>query len=229
MTRLAVLLSLSCVLGCSDLTEGEGGVVQLDIRIPAITSVEVGETLQLTAEALDRDGNPVTVPLSWRTSDATITIDDTGLVTGIAAGPGQVQAFAGSLASEQVALSVITRADTLVLIGDSVVTVPPGVAASAPLEVHLVSLSTPDAPLPSRPLVYTVTSPPDVGTRSVELPGAVLIDTVSTGTSGINQAVTLNRVAGVPSPDTAIVQVRSYRVSGVDVPGSGQRFIVLFQ
>jgi hypothetical protein len=39
----------------------------------------------------------------------------------------------------------------------------------------------------------------------------------------------LSRVAGIPSPDTAIVQVRSYRSSGADVPGSGQRFIVLFQ
>jgi hypothetical protein len=63
----------------------------------------------------------------------------------------------------------------------------------------------------------------------VELPGGVLIDTVSTGPSGLEQGVTLNRVAGVPAPDTAIVQVRSYRASGADVPGSGQRFIILFQ
>lgn len=228
MTRLVLLVSLAWVLGCSNLTEGAGGVVQLEIRVPAVTTVEVGETLQLSAQALDRDGNPVTVPISWRASDTTLTVDDAGVVTGVAAGTGQVQAFAGSLASERVGLTVITRADTLILVGDPVVTVAAGVTASAPLVVQLRSFSD-TVPLPSRPVVYAVTSPPDVGTRSVELPGGVLIDTVSTGTTGMDQSVTLNRVTGIPSPDTAIVQVRSYRASGADVPGSGQRFIVLFQ
>jgi hypothetical protein len=102
------------------------------------------------------------------------------------------------------------------------------VTASTPLVVQLQSFAA-ATPLPSRPVVYTVTSPPDLGTRSVELPGGVLIDTVSTGSTGLNETVTLSRVAGIPSPDTAIVQVRSYRSSGADVPGSGQRFIVLFQ
>jgi hypothetical protein len=216
------------LLGCSDVTEGAGGVVQLEIRVPAVTTVEVGETLQLSAEALDRDGNPVSVPISWRTADATLTVNDAGIVTGVAAGTGQVQAFAGSLSSERVALTIITRADTLVLVGDSVVTVAAGVTASTPLVVQLQSFAA-ATPLPSRPVVYTVTSPPDLGTRSVELPGGVLIDTVSTGSTGLNETVTLSRVAGIPSPDTAIVQVRSYRSSGADVPGSGQRFIVLFQ
>ncbi len=228
MTRLVVLVSLFWVLGCSDLTEGAGGVVQLEIRVPAITSVEVGETLQLSAEALDRDGNPVSVPISWRTPDATLTVDDAGIVTGISAGPGQVQAFAGSLSSERIGLTVLSRADTLILVGDSVVTVAAGATASAPLVVQLQSFLEAVA-LPTRPIVYAVISPPDPGTRSVELPGSVLIDTVSTGTTGINQTVTLNRVPGVPSPDTAMVQVRSYRTSGADVAGSGQRFIVLFQ
>jgi hypothetical protein len=216
------------VLGCSDLTEGDGGVVQLEITVPSVTSLEVGETLQLSAVALDRDGNPVSTPVSWRTSDATLTIDDAGVVTGVAVGAGQVQAFAGSLASERIGLTVITRADTLILVGDSVVTVAAGVPASAPLVVQIQSFAG-AVSLPSRPVVYAVISPPDVGTRSVELPGGVLIDTVSTASTGLTEGVTLNRVAGVPSPDTAIVHVRSFRPSGVDVPGSGQRFIVLFQ
>jgi hypothetical protein len=228
VTRLVALVSLAWVLGCGNLTEGDGGVVKLEIRVPALTSVEVGETLQLSARALDSDGNPVDIPIDWRTADATLTVDDTGVVTGVAAGAGQVQAFAGSLASARIALTVLTRADTLVLAGDSVVTVAPGVTASTPLIVQLQSFSQ-ATPLANRPVVYTVTSPPDAGTHSVELPGGVLIDTVSTGSSGVNQSVTLNRVVGVPSPDTAIVQVRSYRSSGQDVPGSGQRFIVLFQ
>ena len=147
--RLVVLAASILVLGCSDLVEGAGGVVELQIRVPAITTVEVGETLQLTAEALDKDGNPVDAPIGWRTADTVLTINDAGLVTGIAPGTGQVQAFSGSLPSTAVSVTVIIRADTLALVGDSVVTVPPG-ANSPPLVVQLLSFSQPD-PLPSRP------------------------------------------------------------------------------
>jgi hypothetical protein len=219
---------LVLVLGCSDLTEGAGGVVELEIRVPAVTSVEVGEVVQLSARALDQDGNPVDVPISWR-ADAFLTVDETGLVTGAAPGTGQVQAFVGSLSSTRVPLTVIARADTLVLVGDSVVTVAADALMSAPLVVQLLSFA--DAtPLPSRPVIYTVSFAPTapVGS-SVTLPGGVLVDTISTGTTGLDESMTLNRVAGVAPPDSAFVTVRSYRASGADVPGSGQRFIVLFQ
>ena len=215
------------VLGCSNLTEGPGGVVELEISTPAAREVEVGETLQLTARALDRDGNPLDVPITWLSSDPALTVDNTGLVTGIAPGEAQVQASVGSLSSGQILLTAIARADTLVIVSDSIIIVPVGAATSAPLAVQVLSFSSAD-PLPNRPVVYTVTSPPDVGDHTVELPGGVLIDTISTGPAGDAGAVTLNRTA-LPSPDTAIVQVRSYRASGADVPGSGQRFIVLFQ
>jgi uncharacterized protein YjdB len=96
--------------GCSNLTEGAGGVVELEIRQPAVTTIEVGQTVQLSARALNRDGDPVNVPISWRTPDTTLTVDDQGLVTGVAPGTGQVQAFAGSLASARVSLTVIAAA-----------------------------------------------------------------------------------------------------------------------
>ena len=221
------VLLTSLVLGCSNLTEGPGGVVELEIRTPEVREVEVGETLQLTAQALDRDGNPLDVPLTWLSSDPALTVDDTGLVTGVAPGDAQIQASVGSLLSGQILLTALARADTLVIVSDSVIIVPVGAPASAPLVVQLLSFSQ-AGPLPNRPVVYTVTSPPDVGDHTVELPGGVLIDTISTGSAGDGGAVTLNRT-GIPSPDTAIVQVRSYHASGADVPGSGQRFIVLFQ
>jgi hypothetical protein len=110
VTRWAVLIPSALILGCSNLTEGAGGVVELEIRQPAITQIEVGEMLQLEARALDRDGNPVAVPISWRTPDATLTVSETGLVTGVAPGPGQVQAFAGSLPSARISLTVILTA-----------------------------------------------------------------------------------------------------------------------
>ncbi|MGH7509243.1 MAG: Ig-like domain-containing protein [Gemmatimonadales bacterium] len=229
MIRWAVPFALVSGLACSDLTEGAGGVVELEIRTPAFTTIEVGEALQLSARALDRDGNSVDVPISWQTPDATVTVDPaTGVITGVAPGTGRVQALAGSLASPLVSFTVIARADTLILIGDSILTVAPEATVSAPLVTQLQSFS-PAGPLPSRPVVYAVTSPPDVGPHSVELPGGVLADTVDTDLDGTVQGVTLSRVSGVATPDSAIVEVRAYRTRGTEVPGSGQRFIVRFQ
>ena len=100
MTRWAALIASGLALGCSDLTEVANAVVALEITQPALTEVEVGGTLQLTARALNKDGDPVTTaPIGWRTADATVTVNDQGLVTGVAPGPGRVQAFVGSLSS----------------------------------------------------------------------------------------------------------------------------------
>jgi hypothetical protein len=106
----AILITSALALGCSNLTEGAGGVVELEIRQPAVTTIEVGQTLQLSARALNRDGDPVDVPITWLTPDSTLTVDDQGLVTAIAPGTGQVQAFAGSLASARVSLTVVVAA-----------------------------------------------------------------------------------------------------------------------
>ena len=229
MRRWALILSVVGLQGCSSLTEGAGGVVGLQIQTPSLKTIEVGETLQLTAVALDKDGNPVATPVEWRAPDATLTVDAaTGIITGVSPGSGRVQAFVGSLSSELVAFTVIAGADTLVLTGDSVLTVPAGVTASAPLLVQLQSFS-PAGPLPSRPVIYVVTSPPDVGPHTVELPNAALTDTVLTGTDGAVSTVTLNRANGTTQPVTAIVEVRAFRTQGEPVPGSGQRFTVNFQ
>jgi hypothetical protein len=216
------------LLGCSDLTEGAGGAVGLQILEPALKTLEIGETVQLSATALDKAGNAVNTPIDWRTPDGTLTVDATGAVTGVAQGSGRVQAFSGSLASNLLTFTVIVRADTLVLVGDSVVTVPAGVTASAPLVVQLRSFS-PDDPLADRPVIYAVTSPPDVGPHTVELPGGVLTDTLNTAADGTVATVTLNRVNGTTQPDTAIVEIRASRTRGAAVPGSGQRFRVAFQ
>ena len=228
MSRSVGLWLFLLVLGCSDLTEGAGGVIALEIRTPELLTIEVGETLPLSARALDRNGDSVAAEIGWRAPDATLAVDPlTGAITGISPGPGRVQAFTGLLASGLVQFTIIPRADTLI-VTDSVFTVAPGVPASLPLVAQLQSFS-PAGPLAARPIVYTVTSPPDVGPHTVELPGGVLTDTLDTGTDGAVSSVTLNRVSTVAQPDTAIVEVRAFRTRGAAVPGSGQRFIVIFQ
>jgi hypothetical protein len=227
--RWGVRFILVGLLGCSGLTEGADGVVELRIVTPTSTSIEIGQTVALNVQALDKDGNPVNTPVTWQAPDPTLTVDaNTGVVTGVSAGTGRVQASSGSLSSAVLTFNVVAAADTLVIPGDSVFTVPAGVTNTAPLVVQLRTF-TPNAGLPSRPVIYTVTSPPDAGPHTVELPGGVLADTVLTGTDGAVSSVTLIRVNGTTQPDTAIVEVRAFRANGAAVPGSGQRFIVLFQ
>jgi hypothetical protein len=217
------------VAGCSDLTEGAGGAVGLEIQEPADKRIEIGQTLQLSASAIDKDGNPVSAPVEWRAADPTLNVDANGVITGVASGQGRVQAFTGSLSSQVLTFTVIVRADTLALVGDSVVTVATGVTASAPLVVQTRTF-VPDDPLPGRDVIYSVTSPADAGPHTVELTGGVLTDTLTTGTpDGTVSTVTLNRVNGTTQPDTAIVTVVAPRPHGDPVAGSGQRFLVVFQ
>jgi hypothetical protein len=227
--RWPFLLWSIVMCGCSDLTEGAGGAVGLELREPADKRIEIGTSFQLTATAIDKKGNPVDTPIEWRAPDPTLRVDANGVVTGVAAGQGRVQAFTGSLSSQVLSFSVIVRADTLVLVGDSVVTVASGVDASAPLVVQ-VRTFVPADPLPGRDVIYGVTSPPDVGPHTVELTGGVLTDTLQSATpDGTVSTVTLNRVNGTTQPDTAIVTVVAPRPHGDPVPGSGQRFLVIFQ
>jgi hypothetical protein len=229
VSRWPLLLWSIVVAGCSDLTEGAGGAVGLEIQEPADKRIEIGQTLQLSASAIDKDGNPVSAPVEWRAADPTLNVDANGVITGVASGQGRVQAFTGSLSSQVLTFTVIVRADTLALVGDSVVTVATGVTASAPLVVQTRTF-VPDDPLPGRDVIYSVTSPPDAGPHTVELTGGVLTDTLTTGTpDGTVSTVTLNRVNGTTQPDTAIVTVVAPRPHGDPVAGSGQRFLVVFQ
>ena len=227
MIRRALLSFALLLAGCSNLTEEEGGAVALQITQPASDSLQVGESMTLSAQALGKDGNPVDVTISWRAPDPTLTVEEaTGVITGVSPGTGRVQAFAGSLSSALLQFTVTATADTLI-VTDSVLTVAPGETASLPL-VAQVQTFNPPGPLPGWPVIYTITDPPEVIPHLVELPGGVVTDTVNTGTDGAVTTVTLNRVA-LAQPDTAFVEVRSFRSGGAPVPGSGQRFIVVFQ
>jgi hypothetical protein len=228
VTRWRRLLPVLVLLGCSGLDEGEGGVVALEVQVPIPATLEVGDALQLEATALDADGNPVDVPISWRAADPTVSVSSTGLVTGVSVGTGRVQARNGSLGSNLVTLTVIARADTLLLVGDSIRAVPGDPGASGDLVTALRTFS-PDAPVASRPVIYAITSPAPGSAPSVTLTGGVQSDTVLTGADGTVTGLQLVRVAGRPPVDSAIVTVRAERTRGAEVPGSGQRFIIRFE
>ncbi len=229
MRRWARLLPLLAAAACSNLDEGEGGVVALEVQIPEVPTLEVGEQLQLSARALDVDGEPVDAEIVWRASDPALSVDATGLVTGVAPGSSDVQAVVGSLASDRITFTVLAPADTLIIAGDSVFTIPIGTdpPGTAPMTVRLESRS-PVGPVASRPVIYEITQPVAGATPVVQLAGGVQSDTVLTIADG-TASIALSQVTGQTPPDTAIVEVRANRTRGSVVPGSGQRFIILFQ
>lgn len=222
MKGLALLIFSLVALGCSGITEGAGGVVAIEIQTPTLRTLELGESVPLSAQALDINGNPVAAPVEWRAPDPTLAVDQAGVITGLAPGTGRVQAFVGTLASSLETFTIIPRADTLV-VTDSLITVAPGLATSPPLVSSVQSLS--DGPLPSRSVEYTVLSPTD---NSVQFPGGVLAVTGVTGTDGAVSNVTLTRT-NAAQPATVTVEVRAFRTHGAVVPGSGQHFTVTFQ
>lgn|GEM_PF-1391537 len=80
-------------------------VTAVRILTPSTTNLNVGETLQLSAQALREDGTTSTA-ITWSSSDTTkATVSDTGLVTGIAAGAVSIRATASGT-STQISLTV---------------------------------------------------------------------------------------------------------------------------
>lgn len=232
-TACAAVLGLVVLAGCSDITAGEGGVVALEVLAPLAPTVEAGDTLRLRARALDRFGDSVAAAIAWRTPDATLTVDPlTGLVTGVSAGSGRVQAVEGSLASEFVTISVLPGADTLELPpAGAAIVVDPIASVSAPLVSRLATFE-PAAGAPNRQIIYTIVDPafPDPALRTVEITGAGLADTVTTDATGSPAVpVTLSRVTGTTAPATVLVEINAVRRNGGLIPGSGQRFTVTFQ
>jgi Bacterial Ig-like domain (group 2) len=224
------LLVAAALLGCSGLDESEAGVVGIEVSYPGPDTLEVGQSIQLSARPLNKDGDSVGTAVTWVSVDPTATIDAaTGVLTGVSAGGARIQATVGALGSQLITFAVIDPADTLVLTSDSIVTLAAGAVASGPLTAGLDHFTPAGlVPLASRGVIYALTSPdPAAGTPTVLLQGNVVSDTLPTGSDG-NASTTLVVVTGSIPPDSAIVTVRAERTGGATVPGSGQRFIIRF-
>lgn len=233
MKGWVVLMAGGVIAGCSNLTDAGSSVVALEIAVPTVTALEVDDTTRLAAKALNRNGEEITAPIEWLAPDATLTVDEAGLVTGVDPGNGRVQVRSGTLVSSFITFTILARPDTLVLVGNDTVQVGAGQNATTPLVARLDTYHGVDTlPVQGGTIIYEVVEPvfPTPADRTVEFTGGSLIDTVTTGAAGTpTVSVILNRVAGTVSPDTAIVEIRAFRLRGaVEVPGTGQRFIIPF-
>jgi hypothetical protein len=228
---MAAGLALAVVAAaCSGLDEGEAGVVGIEVTVPGPDSIEVGESIQLGVRPLDKNGDSVATPVTWVSLDPAATIDPaSGVLTGVTPGTARVQATVGALGSTFVGFAVVQRPDTLLIVGDSILTISrdsttlPGF----PAQVRNFAI---DDPVAGQAVIYTLVSPdPLTAPPSLVFTGPeALADTVVTGADGIATA-SLRVLGGTTAPDSAIVVISSHRVRGAVVPGSGQRFILRFQ
>ena len=231
MRRRAAGLTL-ILAACSNLSTTEGGVASIAIEIPTPAEVEVDGTLQLRAIARGADGEALDIPIYWRALDTTIAVDSVeGILTGVTVGKtGQVVARAVDHYSAKATFTVVPNADTLIVVGDSVVTVEPAVDVSPSLDVR-VEAGDPPVAVSGRRVTFELIAPvfatPE--DRTVEFPNGQLAQNFVTTTTGLpSPAATLRRREGKTAPDTAVVRVSVYRPGGGAVPGSGQHFLVLF-
>ncbi|MGE0554092.1 MAG: Ig-like domain-containing protein [Gemmatimonadales bacterium] len=97
---------------------------------PAVLDLEEGDVVQMTATVLDAAGLPVDAVVTWTSSDlAVATVDQTGLVTAVAAGSVTISASAGGVSGGaggsvkkpvQPASITVNPASTAVAIGGTV-------------------------------------------------------------------------------------------------------------
>jgi hypothetical protein len=230
----AVGVAALTLAACSDLGSSDDTVIALEVTSPPGAVVEAGDTVQYTAVALNRNGDPIPAPIRWATPDTAIIAVDSlsGVVLGRKPGQGRVQATSDSLVSPLNILTVIVSADTLILVPpDSIVVDTLTTTISSPLVARLESFNPP-APVEGRPIYYEVIEPvfATPADATVELANGALADTAITGTNGEPVTpMTLGRIPGVTPPDSAIVEIRSTRYKDTQpVPGSGQRWVVHF-
>jgi hypothetical protein len=108
MMRWPICAALLVLGGCGNLPVTGDGVVALEVTVPSPLTLEEGQSLQLTARALDQNGEVVAADIRWRTPDETVTVDEvTGVVTAVAAsGTGRVQATLGTLRSDLITFTL---------------------------------------------------------------------------------------------------------------------------
>lgn len=224
--------------GCSQPNANPDEVIVLQITSPKTLTLEQNDTINiqtmtLWGTALNLAGDSIAATIIWRCPDTTAAVPDSlipyiyGLTT---SGTARIQANTAGLYSPVLNYNLRPRTDTIIFAGPDTMTVPTGVTQSAGLSVE-VDTYNPAGPLLGRVVIYTITSPvfATVASRTVEFPNGWLSDTVVTSTTG--QPATppvIQRVTGVPSPDSAIVVVAATRPSGRPVPGPGSGFIVRF-
>jgi hypothetical protein len=236
MTAGRWLLGVLAITACSDLSGDSDTPIILEIRAPASVGganppVEIGDTFQLSARALNQAGDSVAATFTWRTLDTALVFVEptTGRISGKKVGtPARIQVTSGNLISDPVSFSVVPAAESLKIVPPDSARVLTTDTASAALIAELDTLN-PDGPLQGRLITYQLTTIFGQPGDTASLGGGVMLRTVATSTLG--QPTIPIYVRPIPTlarPDSVLVEVTALRPSGASIPGSGQQFIVRF-
>ncbi len=237
------------MLGCSAITGNFGNVVAIQYQGSLTPSIEEGDTLRLTAVALDIDGNPLAdVPVVWQllVLDTTVvgfTLDTlTGLITAVApGGPWSVQGSADGLRmSSPVRVRVTGAPDSVAGVEPTRMTVAADVDSSPPLIAMVYDLTTvPDTAtgLAGKRVEFRLVDPAPGSAAAASVGLAAPNDTSTTadpyvvtvlsGPTG-QARVIARRVSGLVQPDSILVDAFAFTARGDTVTGSPVRFTVLF-
>ncbi|MEW5916496.1 MAG: Ig-like domain-containing protein, partial [Gemmatimonadota bacterium] len=146
--------------------------------VPATASLNVGGTVQLSAEVRDAAGNLITRSVTWQSSAASIATVSSGLVTGVAPGTATITARVQNVSGSAV-----------VTVNPPVGTVTIAASGNEPLEVGLTrQLSATATDANGQPITVTFTwSSSNTAILTVDQTG--LVKAVSRGTASIRAAV----------------------------------------
>jgi len=231
------------LVACSKLTEGSGGVVALELRLPVQPAVEQNDTLTLRARALDAKGDSVAATICWQTLDDSVLaiVPDSAdgtlapceyrtsrVTTSRTSGTARVQASTSGLRSDLISLTLRARSDTLRLTVPDSIVVASGDTAPDTLGA-VVESQNPAGGVSGTSILYEVMD--TLSTRgTVALNNGLLAYRAATGLNGAPvTAVVIRRIPGATPPAAVQVRVSAARPSGQPVPGSGQQFTILYQ
>src|SRR5690348_12594788 len=172
---------------------------------PTSQVIKVGQKFQFQAQPVDADGNPLSGRVvTWSTSDATVaSVDNTGLVTGVAVGPATITAASeGKSGSAAVSVGAQTPA--------SITVAPPSVSITVG-QTSQLSATVKDASgaTISGAAVAWAIDKPSVASLSSSGLGTDTVTGVSVGTATITAtsgaAHTTVPVTVSPSPASAVI------------------------
>ena len=124
----AALFAAALLSACSGGGSGEGDpdtpprITTISVSPSDLTLQALGATLQLEATSWDRNGNIVSAPFSWSSSDtAVLTVDSNGLTTAVSNGAATVTVRSGAVSAsatvtvEQAPARITLSSDEIVL------------------------------------------------------------------------------------------------------------------
>jgi hypothetical protein len=219
---------LTAVLACK-VNVDVNQPVAIEVTLPDSARVEVTDTFRPTGRALNGFGDSVQAALRWASFDtATLVVLDstTGVSLSKAIGSARLQAHTegGGLFSNTQTITVLTKLDSIRVVGITRDTVTAPDSLSDSLQVQVYALGGVIAG--GRRVSFQATVFPAADSASTLLSDSVVLTSQITGVA----AVRLRLSAGSPPlPDSVVVTATMRHVYRTPVDGSPLTFVVEFK